>query len=93
MILNPTETYCFIVSFLRSGIEFIFSFVEENKEESTPIQIDLKSAEIVDVLEELDQNISRYWDSPADPFGADQGPFDLAGVPESHTWWGSFREK
>ena len=77
----------------RSGLEFIISIVEETKEGSENTEPALKSQEVVETIEELDEKISRYWRSPSEPFGAEPGPFDLAGVPESHTWWGHFRGK
>ena len=76
----------------RSGIEFIISFVGL-EEGSAKRQSALKSQEVVDTIEDLDEKIERYWRSAADPFGAAPESIDIEGIPESHSWWGDFRLK
>lgn len=77
-----------IVTFLiyRSGIELLFSIVE-GTDLVADTKICLKSSEIVDIIEEFDDKISRYWTAPADPSGATPSAINLQGIPHSHTWW------
>ena len=83
---NDISTYLIY----RSGIEFVFS-VSERITKNSGEKICLKSQEVVDTVEELDERISGYWTAPADPLGAIPSTVDLKGVPDTHIWWACFK--